>query len=149
MQELGFNYRLSDLHAALGVSQLEKAEDGLERRRTIAKVYDQAFTDHPAITTQKVTTCHRRSHHAYHLYVIRVENRKEIYNHLRERGILVQVHYIPLHTLPYYNNRYGTQSFPNAERYYEECLTLPVYPRLERDEQQYVIDTLLDALRKT
>ncbi len=143
MQELGFNYRLSDIHAALGSSQLERIEDGLARRRNIANHYSEVFDDLPEIITQKVTSSQRSDHHAYHLYVIRTNHRKELYDHLHGQGIFVQVHYIPLHNQPYYVKRYGTQNFPNAEAYYEQCLSLPMYPSLTPDEQEFIIQRIL------
>ena len=143
MQELGFNYRLSDIHAALGLNQLERIEDGLVRRRDIAKRYSEAFDDLPEILTQKVTSSQRNDHHAYHLYVIRVNHRKELYDYLHGQRVFVQVHYIPLHSQPYYVGRYGTQNFPNAEAYYEQCLSLPLYPSLTPDEQEFIIQAVL------
>ena len=144
MQELGFNYRLSDIHAALGLNQLERIEDGLAKRRNIANRYSRAFDGHPTIVTQKVTPTQRNEHHAYHLYVIRTDRRKKLYDHLHNQGIYVQVHYVPLHNQPYYVKRYGAQNFPNAEAYYEECLSLPMYPSLTPDEQEFVIQRILE-----
>ena len=144
VQELGFNYRLSDIHAALGLSQLERMEDVLVRRRHIANRYSQAFADHPTIVTQKVTPIQRNEHHAYHLYIIRIDDRKELYDHLHNQGVYVQVHYVPLHSHPYYVKRYGIQNFPYAEAYYAECLSLPMYPSLTSDEQEFVIQSVLE-----
>ena len=98
MQELGYNYRIPDILCALGISQLDRAEEGLKRRRAIAKNYDFAFQN------TKITTHAPDENvgHAYHLYVIEVENRKRLYDFLRSQGIYAQVHYIPLHTMPYY-----------------------------------------------
>ena len=98
MQQLGYNYRLTDIQSALGLSQLARAEEGVERRRAIAKKYDEAFANQPIRTLAPEAGVG----HAYHLYVIHVNNRKELYDALRSRGIYAQVHYIPLHTMPYY-----------------------------------------------
>lgn len=142
MQELGFNYRLTDMQAALGTSQLSRADENLQRRRAIAKRYEEAFADHPAIASQKVTPDVRDHYHGYHLYVIRVVDRKGLYDHLRMHGIFAQVHYIPVHTLPYYEQQYGRQSFPEAEKYYDECLSIPMYPSMTDDQQDFVIQQI-------
>lgn len=143
MQTLGYNYRLTDFQAALGLSQLSRAEKGLERRREIAMVYNLAFSNHPKIIHHSGLV----EGHAYHLYIIQVENRKELYNALREKNILCQVHYIPVHTLPYYRDLgWENGDFPIAEKYYENCLSLPMYPTLTPTEQEYVISNVLNFL---
>lgn len=137
MQDLGFNYRLTDFQAALGVSQLSRAEDGLARRSHIAEKYDRAFADIPGLKTP------RRADdvfHAFHLYVIQVPDRKGLYDFLHDNGIYAQVHYVPLHLMPYYRalgNNPG--DLPVVEDYYEHCLSLPMYPTLTDEEQEYVI----------
>src|SRR6266542_165661 len=139
MQELGYNYRLSDINAALGVSQLKRADEGLQCRIAIAKKYDEAFAD-MNIQLIKPFDCYR---HAYHLYVVQVNNRKQVYDELRKHNIYAQVHYIPVHTLPYYQALgYKKGSLPFAEAYYEKCLSLPMYPSLSDAEVEYVIKTL-------
>jgi UDP-4-amino-4,6-dideoxy-N-acetyl-beta-L-altrosamine transaminase len=136
MQTLGYNYRLTDIQAALGISQLHKAVKGLERRREIANAYDQAFQDLP-ITLPKPTT---NVSHAFHLYVVQVENRLRFYNYLHENNIKAQVHYVPVHTMPYYKNLgWEKGDFPVAEAYYEKCLSLPMYPTLSQEELDYII----------
>jgi UDP-4-amino-4,6-dideoxy-N-acetyl-beta-L-altrosamine transaminase len=137
MLELGYNYRLSDMQAALGVSQLKRADEGLKRRQTIAKKYDEAFKG----TQVKIVEVEKNTYHAFHLYVIQVEKRKELYEHLKKNNIFAQVHYIPVHTMPYYKSLgWKKGDFPVAEAYYEKCLSLPMYPTLSDEEQQYVID---------
>ena len=145
MQELGYNYRLTDFQAALGISQLERADEGLKKRRAIAKKYFDAFKNVDHIIGQSGYV----EGHAYHLYIIEVEDRLGLYNYLRSKNIFVQVHYIPVHTLPYYQ-QLGWQEgdFPVAENYYHHCLSLPMFPTLENEEQQYVIDRIIEFLNK-
>lgn len=136
MQTLGYNYRLTDFQAALGSSQLKRADQGLTRRREIAATYAAAFQHKSYIKSQSESVVG----HAYHLYIIRTEQRKALYDFLRTKNIFCQVHYIPVHTMPYYKGL-GHQKgdYPLAEKYYDECLSLPMYPTLTNDEQQYVI----------
>lgn len=139
MQQLGYNYRLSDIQAALGASQLRKADEGLQRRQEIAKRYNDAFKEVFQIKGQSGYV----EGHAYHLYIIEIDNRLELYNFLREKGIFAQVHYIPVHLMPYYN-RFGWEKgdMPVAEEYYEHCISLPMYPGLTDEEQTYVIEVI-------
>jgi UDP-4-amino-4,6-dideoxy-N-acetyl-beta-L-altrosamine transaminase len=139
MQELGYNYRLTDFQASLGMSQLKRAEEGLIRRRAIAAKYDEAFK---GISKR---THAQDSGHAFHLYIVEVEQRLELYTHLREKGIFAQVHYIPCHLMPYYRAfGWNEGDMPHAEDYYRHCLSLPMYPTLSEEDQQYVIDTILN-----
>lgn len=141
MQELGYNYRLTDFQAALGTSQLKKANKGLEKRRQIAKVYDEAFANTKIVPL----TPDPNKGHAYHLYVIQVERRKELYDYLKAKNIFSQVHYIPVHLLPYYKSLgHKKGDFPVAEHYYDHCLSLPMYPTLTAEEQGFVIDSVLE-----
>jgi UDP-4-amino-4,6-dideoxy-N-acetyl-beta-L-altrosamine transaminase len=136
MQELGFNYRLTDFQAALGLSQLKRADAGLKRRIEIAQRYAEAFTGAAFIKGQSGVV----EGHAYHLYVIEVEDRPGLYNFLRSKNIFTQVHYIPTHLMPYYRNQgWHEGNMPVAEAYYRHCLSLPMYPTLNDDEQRYVI----------
>lgn len=146
MIDLGFNYRLTDIQAALGISQLSRAEQGLARRREIADRYDKAFRDIPEIKTPKRAD---DIGHAFHLYVIQVPDRKKVYDFLRANGILVQVHYAPLHLMPYYKKfGWSEGSLPVVEEYYRHCLSLPMFPTLTDDQQQFVIDKVKEALAK-
>lgn len=139
MQELGYNYRLTDFQAALGLSQLQRADAGIERRHEIAKKYDEAFAN-TTIISKKVSPSVK---HAYHLYVIEVEDRKGLYDYLRNNNIFVQVHYIPVHTMPYYQSLgFVKGSMPKAETYYSRCLSLPMYPTLSNEEQDFVINKI-------
>ncbi|MBJ6119683.1 UDP-4-amino-4,6-dideoxy-N-acetyl-beta-L-altrosamine transaminase [Pontibacter sp. BT310] len=144
MQELGYNYRIPDMLCALGVSQLKRADAGLARRRGIAKIYDAAFANAEGIevlqTSPEALQGDSETGHAYHLYVIKVADRKGLYDFLRTHNIFAQVHYIPAHTMPYYRNLgYKKGDFPVAEAYYNECLSLPMYPSLTAEEQEFVI----------
>ena len=144
MQDLGFNYRLTDIQAALGISQLSRAGEGLARRREIARRYDEAFADVPQIKTPYRAD---NVNHAFHLYVIQVPDRRKMYDFLRENGILAQVHYVPLHLMPYYR-RFGWKEgdLPVVEDYYAHCLSLPMFPTLTDSEQQFVIDKVKECI---
>lgn len=140
MQTLGYNYRLTDISCALGISQLERANENLKKRREIAKRYDDAFKD----SNIQMHKPQENIGHAYHLYVVELNNRKEVYDKLREFGIYCQVHYVPVHLMPYYRqlgNKPG--DFPVSEKYYNRCLSLPMYPSLEIEQQDFVIEKML------
>lgn len=143
MQALGYNYRITDFQAALGLSQLKRADEGLKRRREIAKKYDQAFSGHPRVKSQLLELNNEPSGHAYHLYVIKAPRRLELYNFLRKNQVLPQVHYIPTHLMPYYR-QFGWKEgdLPEAEAYYKECLSLPMFPTLTNEEQDFVISKI-------
>ena len=140
MQELGFNYRLTDFQAALGLSQLKRADEGLQRRREIAQTYYEAFKNKSFIKGQSGVV----EGHAYHLYIIEVENRLGLYNSLRTQNIFAQIHYIPCHLMPYYRE-FGWKEgdMPKAEKYYKHCISLPMYPTLTEQEQQFVIENII------
>lgn len=139
MQILGYNYRLTDFQAALGISQLNRADSGIQRRRELATNYFQVFKDKPYIHGQSGII----DGHAYHLYIIQVSKRKELFDYLRSKNVFCQVHYIPVHTLPYYLSLgYKIGDFPLAENYYSSCLSLPLFPSLTDFEQQYVISCI-------
>lgn len=143
MQFLGFNYRLTDFQAALGLSQLKRAEEGIIRRREIAANYFNSFEDCVFIKGQSKSI----EGHAYHLYIIEVENRFGLYNYLRENNIFAQIHYIPCHLMPYYK-QFGWKEgdMPNAEDYYKMCISLPIYPSLTNIEQEFVISKVREFL---
>jgi dTDP-4-amino-4,6-dideoxygalactose transaminase len=145
MQTLGFNYRLTDFQAALGLSQLTRANEGLSRRKNIALNYFNAFKDKSYIKGQSGYL----GGHAYHLYVIEVEDRIGLYNHLRELNILAQIHYIPCHLMPYYKGLgWKEGQFSNSENYYSQCLSLPIYPTLNNEEQNHIINTISKFYKK-
>ncbi|MAC83413.1 MAG: UDP-4-amino-4,6-dideoxy-N-acetyl-beta-L-altrosamine transaminase [Arcobacter sp.] len=148
MQELGFNYRITDIQCALGISQLKKLPSFVERRFEIAKKYDNAFKN---TLVKPLYTFHGKS--SYHLYVVQVDfsklsiSREDLFNKLRDKNIGIQLHYIPINKQPYYKSLgYGNESIPIMNKYYEECFSLPMYPLLSDEEQQYVIDTLFEIL---
>ena len=145
MQELGYNYRLTDFQAALGRSQLTRAVDGIRKRREIAGVYSEAFKGKTFLKREPEVV----DGHAYHLYILEVENRLELYTELRKKGIYCQIHYIPLHLMPYYR-QFGWKKgdFPNAEYYYSGCISLPVFPELSEEMQSYVIESILQFYDK-
>ena len=140
MQTLGLNYRITDFQAALGTSQLQRADEGLMKRRLIASIYNEAFKGQSFIKSQSGVI----DGHAYHLYIIEVENRLELYNYLRENKVFAQIHYIPCHLMPYYK-QFGWKGgdFPYAETYYKGCISLPMYPTLTLEEQNYVIQLII------
>ncbi|GGG25318.1 UDP-4-amino-4,6-dideoxy-N-acetyl-beta-L-altrosamine transaminase [Pontibacter amylolyticus] len=152
MQELGYNYRIPDMLSALGLSQLQRADAGLARRRGIAKVYYHAFAGVAgieALSTNPAALHGEETGHAYHLYVIRVADRKGLYDFLRKHNIFAQVHYIPAHTMPYYRGLgYSEGDFPAAEHYYSECLSLPMYSSLSQQEQEFVIERVKEFVQR-
>lgn len=144
MQELGYNYRITDFQAALALSQLKRADAGLKRRQEIADRYTEAF----AKAGIAVPLVNEGSQHAWHLYVIQIGNRKALYDFLRTQNIFCQVHYIPVHLMPYYRQfGWNKGDFPLSESYYEQCLSLPMYPALTNEQQNFVIQSILEFLQ--
>lgn len=145
MQHLGYNYRITDFQCALGLSQIKKLDGFVKRRRQIAAMYDEAFKGLGPIRTimQKEGAAS-----AYHLYIIRVKDgRKRIFDELREQGIGVNVHYIPVHLQPYYQKLgYKKGSCPKAEKYYSETITLPLYPKMTDEQVRSVISAVRSAI---
>lgn len=140
MQTLGYNYRLTDFQSALGITQLSKNPEGLIRRKEIAEKYVNTFKG-------KIKFQHNPegTFNAYHLFVIEVENRKGLYDSLKENGIFAQIHYIPVHQLPYYKQiGYDSADLSNANLYYDRCISLPMYPSLTNEEQVYVIEKVME-----
>ncbi len=141
MHDLGFNYRITDIQAALGIEQLKKSAGWVDTRLELVTRYDQAFRDLSQVTPQ-VHPIGKR--YAYHLYVIQAEDRRGLYDYLHAQDILAQVHYIPVHLQPYYQKRYGfgPGNYPLAEHYYEKALSLPLFPTLSFKEQDFVIESV-------
>ncbi len=146
MQELGYNYRLTDIQAALGLSQLRKLEAFIERRRSLAKKYDNSFRN---LKHCQPIQLHGRNSSAHHIYVLRVDfralkmSRQYLMKRLFEKGIGTQVHYIPVPMQPYYESPLtDNQAFHNAREYYDEAISIPLYYSLSDAEQAYVIDSI-------
>lgn len=147
--DLGFNYRMTELQAGLGVSQMKRLEQFVAKRHQIAKRYNELFADLPVVLPYQL----ENTYSGLHLYVIRLQldklqkTRKQVFNELREKGIGVNIHYIPVHTQPYYQNLGFKQGdFPNAEQYYAEAISLPMYPDLTEEQIQYIYTTLKEVL---
>lgn len=145
MQELGFNYRLTEIQAALGIEQLKKLDRFVARRRAIANQYRKAFADLDGVLTPVEQS---KCLHVYHLFVIRlrgrlVEERKALFEELQKRGIGVQVHYIPIPAQPYYRTLgYRGDALPKARAYYESAISLPMFPKMTNSEVAFVIKTV-------
>jgi len=142
MVELGYNYRLSDIHSALGLSQLRKLPRFLECRRAIARRYDEAFAGLGRI---RPLACRHDVEHAYHLYVVKLSDRDIGFTELRRQGIGVNVHYVPVHLHPFYRKRFGTGPglCPVAEESFQQIVSLPIFPALHDEQQVQVIKAAL------
>jgi UDP-4-amino-4,6-dideoxy-N-acetyl-beta-L-altrosamine transaminase len=145
MQDLGYNYRITDFQCALGISQLTRAEEGLIKRIEIAKRFDLAFQNQLNIKCPSLEIdSNFKDIHAYHLYVLLVNDRLGLYKYLKENGIFAQIHYYPAHLMPYYRSfGWKENDLPFAEEFYSKCISLPMYPTLSVEEQNYVIDKIL------
>jgi dTDP-4-amino-4,6-dideoxygalactose transaminase len=152
MQHLGFNYRMSDIHAALGMSQLRKIDRFVSRRREIARQYTSTFAGNSWFATPPERSYARSS---YHLYPIRLSNgygqkRSKVFSALRDSGIGVQVHYIPVYLQPYYRQMgYGQDLCPAAADFYEREISIPVYPAMDDASVRTVIETIERAFTST
>ena len=143
--DLGYNYRITDIQCALGVSQLKKLERFVECRRELVKRYNEAFENVDGIICPAQA---KGCHNSWHLYVVQVKNRKEVYDKLREAGIYANVHYIPVYKHPYYQETgYSEVCCPNAEKLYAHMISLPLYPGLTEEEQGYVIKKILEYIK--
>jgi dTDP-4-amino-4,6-dideoxygalactose transaminase len=151
MVELGFNYRLTDISCALGLSQFKKLDSFLYLRRSIAKRYDDFFSKIDFIKPLYAFT----NNSAYHLYVIKIDfeklniDKKDFVLKMREKKVGLQLHYIPINKQPYYKNLgYGDESTPMMEnKYYKEAISLPIYPNLSIEEQNYICESLMEILK--
>ncbi len=149
MQDIGFNYRLTDIQSALGISQLKKLDDFIKKRREIVEIYNNAFRN---IEWLKTPYEKPEVNSAFHLYVLQFDfekigkTRSQVMNELREKNIGTQVHYIPVHTQPYYKANYGFKQgdFPVSEKYYENALSIPLYPKMSDEDVEYVIGNILE-----
>jgi len=142
---------MTDLQAALGICQLEKLDKFIQRRKEIVKQYNQAFKDIPGTTIpfEKI-----KNSSAFHLYVLQIDfekiskTRSQVVDELKAKGIGTQVHYIPVHTQPYYKKNFGYKKgdFPVSEKYYEQALSIPLYPKMSDGDIKYIIKTLLKII---
>ena len=145
--ELGFNYRINDIQAALGLNQMKRLDEYVERRHHIAKIYDEELKGLPVIIPwQSLET-----YSSYHLYPIRLlsnTNQKEIYNTLIENKIGANLHYIPIHLHPYYQGLgFKKNDFPESEKFHREALSIPIHGSLSNRDQKYVIDVLKKVIK--
>ena len=145
---LGFNYRMTELQAALGLSQMSRLDAYVEKRHLLVKRYDEQLSEMYLSTPWQ----HPDGYSSFHLYVVRlaeVSLRRQVFEALRARGVGVNVHYIPVHTQPYYQAMgFAEGDFPQAERFYAEAISLPLYPGLSKSDQDYVIKSLREALHQ-
>lgn len=146
--ELGFNYRMTDLQAALGLSQLKELDKFISSRNTIAKTYKEAFENLPLQHLNQSKHCYS----SYHLFIVRLvgstaEKQKSVIVELREKGIISHLHYIPIHLQPFYTSMgFRKGDFPNAEAYYQQAMTIPLFASMTHEQQCTVIDTVKNAL---
>ena len=151
MQDLGFNYRITDFQCALGITQLKKLDKFIERRREICRIYIEAFQD---IKNIKVPDYKNIENNAYHLFVLQIDfdkigkTRKQVMTELLAKNIGTQVHYIPVHTQPYYVKNFGYKNgdYPVCEEYYKKALSIPLFPTMTDEDVQYVIKSLMEVL---
>ena len=147
--DLGFNYRMTDIQAALGLSQLERLDKYIDKRQSLASQYDKLLAELPVTRPYQ----HPDSYSSYHLYIIRLQPDKtrtshpEVFSFLRKQGIGVNLHYIPVHTQPYYQQAgFSYGDFPEAEKYYTEAISLPLFPKIKPEEQTYIVNMLKQVL---
>lgn len=147
--DLGYNYRMTELQAALGISQLDRLDEYVSKRHALAARYDDMLASLPVVTPWQ----HPESYSGFHLYVIRLQldqiskSRLEVFRSLRAQGIGVNVHYIPVYKQPYYRQMgFSGEGFPQAEAYYEEAISLPLFPTMSEVDQDTVIAALHQAL---
>ena len=146
---LGFNFRMSDIHAALGISQMNSLDKFISKRNELSQIYTEELKGLP-LTIQRVR---KEDLSAWHIFVIRLKlselklSRLEIYNSLRNKGIVVNVHYIPVHLHPFYKNLgFNKGDFPNSENYYDGAITIPMFTKLKKKEIKYVIQALKESI---
>ena len=147
--DLGFNYRMTELQAALGVSQMARLDDFVKRRHELARRYDELLADLPVVTPWQ----HPDSYSGLHLYVIRLKlgeiraSHREVFESLREQGIGINLHYIPVHTQPFYEAMgFAPDDFPESKSYYNEAISIPMYHGLTFEQQDAVVEALKQAL---
>ncbi|MCC3860399.1 UDP-4-amino-4,6-dideoxy-N-acetyl-beta-L-altrosamine transaminase [Emcibacteraceae bacterium Y4] len=145
--DLGYNYRMTDIQAALGTSQMKRIDDFVKKRNQLAARYDRLLLSEDVTIPLQHDDCYS----ARHLYIIKLKDgydHRKIFEKMRDGGIGVNLHYIPVHLQPYYQNLgFNQGDFPAAEDYYSKAITLPLYPTLSEDDQDHVVETLLNALK--
>ena len=146
---LGYNYRMTDIQAALGISQMKRLEEFVTKRHAIARRYDQLLSDLPVITPYQ----HEDGYSGYHLYVIRLrlaeinKTQRQVYEAMREAGVIVNLHYIPVYRQPYYEKIGFTSGYcPQSEQYFAEAISIPLYPGLTKDQQDEVVAVIREAV---
>lgn len=148
--DLGFNYRMTDMQAALGYSQMQKVDEFVSKRRYLAKRYNELLKN---INGIQLTYQNEDTNSSWHLYVVRVDfskiikTKNQIFAEMKEKGICLNLHYIPVHTQPYYEKLgFKDGDFPNSEKYYEEAFTLPLYYSLTDEQQDHIVKRLVEVL---
>lgn len=149
--DLGFNYRMTDMQAALGYSQMQKVDEFVSRRRYLAKRYNELLKN---ISNIRLPYQSEDTDSSWHLYVVRVDfskinkTKQQIFAEMKDRGVCLNLHYIPVHTQPYYQKQgFKDDDFPNSEKYYEEVFTLPLYYSLTDEQQDYIVKNLVEVLQ--
>ncbi len=147
--ELGYNYRMTDIQAGLGVSQMSRLDEFIRKRHTIAEKYNALLSDKPVVTPWQ----NPESYSGFHLYIIRLKlkefnlSHKQVFEQFRSAGILVNLHYIPVYRQPYYEKMgYNRSDFPESEQYYSEAISIPMYPSLTEEQQQEVVHRLITPI---
>ncbi|AJR14905.1 UDP-4-keto-6-deoxy-N-acetylglucosamine 4-aminotransferase [Leptospira interrogans serovar Grippotyphosa str. UI 12769] len=147
--ELGYNYRMTDIQAGLGVSQMSRLDEFIKKRHTIAEKYNALLSDKPVVIPWQ----NPESYSGFHLYIIRLKlkefnlSHKQVFEQFRSAGILVNLHYIPVYRQPYYEKMgYNRSDFPESEQYYSEAISIPMYPSLTEEEQQEVVHRLITPI---
>lgn len=144
MHELGFNYRIPDVLCALGITQLKKFPLFLEIRKKIDNRYNNESKKLNSISIQNPDL---QEGHVFHLYIIHINKRKELYDFLRQKNIFAQVHYLPVYRHPYYQKFMNNKIYcENAEKFYQTCLTLPIFPGLSEENQDYIISSVKEFI---
>ncbi|MEM5875583.1 MAG: UDP-4-amino-4,6-dideoxy-N-acetyl-beta-L-altrosamine transaminase [Candidatus Aenigmatarchaeota archaeon] len=148
MQELGFNYRITDFQCALGISQLKKLDMFIRKRREVVEIYNKELSKIEEIILPVERVYVKSSWHIYYIRLKNSKKRKTIFEKLQEKGVGVQVHYIPVHLQPYYRNKFGYKEneYPKAESYYNSSITIPLYPTLTKDKVDYIIKTIKEVV---
>jgi len=146
--QLGYNYRMTDIQASLGISQLKRLDNFVEARRAIAVIYEELLRDIPVVTQK----CSENSSSSYHLFIVRVPpefgSRQQIFERFRANGVGVNLHYIPIYRHPYHASlkKYDFSDFPEAEKYYAEAISIPIYPGLKRGDQEFIVEQFTSPL---